>query len=141
MASTLTEKILARVAGQTRSTPGEILTCRVDLALLLDSGGPRRIWPRLKELGVGVWDPERIVLCADHFTPAVDGESAAILQLTRDFARHFQIRRFFDMRGSGMCSWLSRACWNPACLPWAGIPTPAWAALLAVSWRVLVPSR
>lgn len=101
MPRTLTEKILARAAGQPRVTPGEIVTCRVDLALLLDSGGPRRIWPRLKELGVGVWDPDRIVLCADHFTPAVDAESAAILQLTRDFARHFRIRRFFDLRGIG----------------------------------------
>jgi len=98
---TLTEKILARAAGKDRVAPGEIVTCRVDLALLLDSGGPRRIWPRLKELGVGVWDPERIVLCTDHFTPAVDAESAAILSLTRDFAREFGIRRFFDMRGIG----------------------------------------
>jgi 3-isopropylmalate/(R)-2-methylmalate dehydratase large subunit len=101
MPRTLTEKLLARAAGRSGASPGEILTCRVDLALLLDSGGPRRIWPRLNELGVGVWDPDRIVLCSDHFTPAVDAESAAILQLTRDFARHFGIRRFFDMRGIG----------------------------------------
>jgi len=98
---TLTEKILARAAGKNSVHPGEIVTCRVDLALLLDSGGPRRIWPRLRELGVGVWDPDRIVLCTDHFTPAVDSESAAILRITRDFAREFGIRRFFDMRGIG----------------------------------------
>ncbi|MEO7386389.1 MAG: 3-isopropylmalate dehydratase large subunit [Gammaproteobacteria bacterium] len=101
MPRTLTEKILARASGERRVAPGQIVTCRVDLALLLDSGGPRRIWPRLKELGVGVWDPERVVLCTDHFTPAVDAESAAILQVTRDFARHFGIRRFFDMQGIG----------------------------------------
>ncbi|MEZ5564520.1 MAG: aconitase/3-isopropylmalate dehydratase large subunit family protein [Gammaproteobacteria bacterium] len=100
-AMTLTEKILARASGRTAVQPGEILTCKVDLALLLDSGGPRRIWPRLRELGAGVWDPERIVLCSDHFTPAVDAESAAILQLTRDFAAQFGIRKFFDMRGIG----------------------------------------
>lgn len=98
---TLTEKILARAAGRTRVAPGEILTCRVDLALLLDSGGPRRIWPRLKELGAGVWNPDRVVLCSDHFTPAVDAESAAILKLTREFAAEFGIRNFFDMRGIG----------------------------------------
>ncbi|MEO8225672.1 MAG: aconitase family protein, partial [Gammaproteobacteria bacterium] len=101
MLRTLTEKILARASGGQRVSPGEIVTCRVDLALLLDSGGPRRIWPRLKELGVGVWDPDRIVLCSDHFTPAVDAESAAILKVTRDFARTFGIRRFFDMQGIG----------------------------------------
>ncbi len=101
MAATLAQKIIARAAGRASVAPGEIVTCRVDLALLLDSGGPRRIWPRLKELGAGVWDPERIVLVTDHFVPAVDAESAAILRLTRDFAREFGIRRFFDMQGIG----------------------------------------
>lgn len=98
---TLTEKIVARVAGRSRVAPGEILTCRVDLALLLDSGGPRRIWPRLKELDARVWDPDRVVLCSDHFTPAVDAESAAILKLTREFAAEFGIRNFYDMHGIG----------------------------------------
>ena len=101
MPQTLVEKIIARAAGRSGVTPGEIVTCQVDLALLLDSGGPRRIWPRLKELGVGVWDPDRIVLVSDHFVPAVDAESAAILQLTREFAETFGIRRFFDMQGIG----------------------------------------
>jgi 3-isopropylmalate/(R)-2-methylmalate dehydratase large subunit len=41
------------------------------------------------------------VLCTDHFTPAVDAESAAILKLTRDFAAGFGILNFFDMRGIG----------------------------------------
>ena len=48
-------KVAGRAAGRDDAVPGEIVTCKVDLALLLDSGGPRRIWPRLKELGVGVW--------------------------------------------------------------------------------------
>ncbi len=101
MAQTLTQKILARASGRAVVSPGEVLTCRVDLALLLDSGGPRRIWPRLKELGVGVWNPERIVLATDHFTPAVDAESAAILKLTREFAQEFGINKFHDMQGIG----------------------------------------
>jgi len=99
--ATLAQKLVARACGRHAVTPGEIVTCRVDLALLLDSGGPRRIWPRLKALGARPWDPERIVLVTDHFVPAVDAESAAILQLTRDFAREFGIRRFSDMRGIG----------------------------------------
>ncbi len=81
--------------------PGEVVTCAVDLALLLDSGGPRRIWPRLKTLGVGVWDPQKIVVVTDHFVPAVDAESAAILKLTREFVQAFDIPRFFDMQGIG----------------------------------------
>lgn len=101
MPQTLVRKIIARASGQDSVRPGEIVTCQVDLALLLDSGGPRRIWPRLKELGVGVWDPDKIVLMTDHFVPAVDAESAAILKLTREFATEFGIRNFFDMEGIG----------------------------------------
>ncbi len=101
MSRTIAQKILGRASGREDVTPGEIVTCKVDLALLLDSGGPRRIWPRLKELGVGVWDPDKIVLCTDHFTPAVDAASAAILKLTREFAADFGISRFFDMQGIG----------------------------------------
>ncbi len=101
MAQTLVQKIIARAAGQDVARCGEIVTCNVDLALLLDSGGPRRIWPRLKELGAGVWDPDKIVLMTDHFVPAVDAQSAAILKLTREFACHFGIEKFFDMKGIG----------------------------------------
>ena len=101
MPHTLTQKILAKASGQSSVAVGDIVTCNVDLCLLLDSGGPRRIWPRLKELGTGVWDPDKIVLVSDHFTPAVDAESAAILKLTRDFAATFGIERFYDMQGIG----------------------------------------
>ncbi len=101
MPATLVQKIIARAAGQNSVRTGEIVTCQVDLALLLDSGGPRRIWPRLKELGVGVWDPDKIVLMTDHFVPAVDAQSAAILKLTREFAEKFGIKNFFDMEGIG----------------------------------------
>jgi len=101
MPATLVQKIIARAAGKSAVRTGEIVTCKIDLALLLDSGGPRRIWPRLKELGVGVWDPEKIVLLTDHFVPAVDPQSAAILKLTREFAAEFGIRKFFDMQGIG----------------------------------------
>lgn len=101
MSQTLVQKIIARAAGRDQVRVGEIVTCQVDLALLLDSGGPRRIWPRLKELGVGVWDPDKIVLMTDHFVPAVDPQSAAILKLTREFAAEFGIEKFFDMEGIG----------------------------------------
>jgi 3-isopropylmalate/(R)-2-methylmalate dehydratase large subunit len=101
MSQTLVQKIIARASGRESVRTGEIVTCQVDLALLLDSGGPRRIWPRLKELGVGVWDPDKIVLMTDHFVPAVDAQSAAILKLTREFAAEFGIKNFFDMEGIG----------------------------------------
>jgi 3-isopropylmalate/(R)-2-methylmalate dehydratase large subunit len=99
MSKTLVQKIIARAAGREAVAPGEIVTAQVDLAMILDSGGPRKIWPRLKELGVGVWDPSKIVVVADHFVPPADPLSAAILKLTREFVAEYQIEHFYDMEG------------------------------------------
>jgi 3-isopropylmalate/(R)-2-methylmalate dehydratase large subunit len=96
---TLAEKIIARAAGREAVHPGEIVTCGVDLAMAHDSSGPRRWKPLLDRLGADLFDPKRIVLVSDHYVPAVDPESAALLKLTRDFAVERGIDRFFDMRG------------------------------------------
>ena len=96
---TLVEKIVARAAGRETVVPGEIVTAKVDLAMILDSGGPRKIWPRLKELGVGPWDASKVVVVADHFVPPADPRSAAILKLTREFVAEYGIEHFYDMQG------------------------------------------
>lgn len=99
MGNTLIQKIMARASGRDSVAPGEIVTCAVDLAMILDSGGPRKIWPRLDQLGVGVYDKDKVVVVADHFVPAADPQSAAILKLTRDFVKKFDITHFYDMEG------------------------------------------
>ncbi len=99
MPQTLAEKIIARAAGRESVRPGEIVTCRVDLAMMHDSGGPRRIQPILEKLNARVWDPDRIVIISDHYVPAIDAESAAILDLTRKWAAENGIARFYDMQG------------------------------------------
>jgi len=76
--STLSEKIIARAAGLESVRPGDVVTCQVDLAMMHDSGGPRRVAPVLEKLNVGVWDPDRVVVVSDHYVPAVDAESAKI---------------------------------------------------------------
>ncbi|MAG95689.1 MAG: aconitase/3-isopropylmalate dehydratase large subunit family protein [Alphaproteobacteria bacterium] len=99
MGLTLAEKIIARAAGCESVTPGEIVTCQVDLAMIHDSGGPRRVAPLLERLGVGPWDADKVVVVSDHYVPAVDAESAAILDLTRRWVAANGIRHFYDMRG------------------------------------------
>lgn len=96
---TLAQKIIAHAAGVETVAPGEIVTCKVDLAMIHDSGGPRRVQPILEKLGVGVWDPEKVVLISDHYVPAVDAESARILDLTRKFAAAQNLPHFYDMQG------------------------------------------
>ena len=99
MGQTLIQKILSRASGKPNVQIGEIITCDVDIAMILDSGGPRKIWPRLEKLGVGVYDTEKVIVIADHFVPAADPQSAAILKLTRDFVKTYGIKNFYDMEG------------------------------------------
>lgn len=100
MAMTLAEKIIAKAAGRDRVRAGEVVTARVDLAMLHDSGGPRRVEPILKRLGVGLWDKERVVLISDHYIPGDDPDGAAILKLTRAWAQKNGVT-FYD--GQGIC--------------------------------------
>ncbi len=99
MARTLAEKIIARAAGRDAVTPGDIVTCAVDLAMMHDSAGPRRVAPILESLQAKVWDAEKTVVASDHYVPAVDAESAAILDLTRKWVAGHGIPNFYDMQG------------------------------------------
>lgn len=99
MAMTLAEKLVARACGQDDVRPGEVVTCRVDLAMMHDSGGPRRVAPMLERLQAKIWDPDRVVVISDHYVPAVDAESAGILDLTRKWTKAAGISRFHDMQG------------------------------------------
>ena len=101
MAQTLAQKIVARAAGRPEVTPGEIVTCKVDLAMMHDSGGPRRVKPMLERLGAKVWDPDKVVLATDHYLPANDDESRKIIRIARDWAREAGVSRFHD--GEGIC--------------------------------------
>jgi 3-isopropylmalate/(R)-2-methylmalate dehydratase large subunit len=101
MAQTLAQKLVARAAGKAAVTPGEIVTCRVDLAMMHDSGGPRRVKPMLERLGARVWDPDKVVLATDHYLPANDEESRKIIRIARDWAKEAGVSRFHD--GEGIC--------------------------------------
>ena len=100
-AQTLAQKLVARAAGKPQVTPGEVVTCKVDLAMFHDSSGPRRLAPMLERLGAKVWDKDKIVLITDHYVPGWDEESRKILKITRDWAHANQIKNFYD--GEGIC--------------------------------------
>lgn len=101
MGTTLAEKIIARAAGRQTVREGEIVIAHVDLAMIHDSGGPRRVVPILERLGVGLWDASRVVLIADHYVPAFDEATRAIGETTRRFAASHRLAGFYD--GEGIC--------------------------------------
>lgn len=96
---TLTERILARAARKSSLSPGEEVWAAVDLAVMHDSSGPRRVGPVLERLGGHLWDPQKVVLAIDHFTPPATLTHAEIVALTRRWARDRQLPFFFDAQG------------------------------------------
>src|SRR6266478_5785285 len=99
MNQTLAQKLVARAAGRGSVTPGEIVTCKVDLAMMHDSSGPRRVKPMLEHLGAKVWDPGKVVVITDHYLPASDDESRRIIRIAREWVREAGIGHFYDAQG------------------------------------------
>src|SRR5262249_42286762 len=95
---TLAEKLVSRAAGKT-ARPGEIVTCKVDLAMVHDSSGPRRLKPMLERLGAKVWDTSKVVVITDHYLPEFDDDSRRILRIARDWVRDAGVDNFYDAQG------------------------------------------
>ena len=97
--ATLAQKLIARACGRSHVAPGEIVTCRVDLAMFHDSSGPRRLRPMLAELGAPIWDKDKVVLVIDHYVPEVDDESRRIVRIARDWAAEQRLPHVYDSQG------------------------------------------
>ena len=102
MARTITEKILARHAGVDEVHPGDIVICKVDLAMANDVtvGGAVQAF---EQIGAPrVWDRSKIALVASHFVPAKDIASARLMTTMRRFAQEHDIEHLFDVGRGGI---------------------------------------
>ncbi len=97
--TTLAQKLVARAAGRAQVVPGEVVTCRVDLAMFHDSSGPRRLQPMLAELGAQIWDKSKVVLVIDHYVPEADDESRRIVRIARSWAAEQRLPHVYDSLG------------------------------------------
>jgi 3-isopropylmalate/(R)-2-methylmalate dehydratase large subunit len=98
-ARTLAQKLIAQAAGLAHVEPGEIVNCKVDLAMFHDSSGPRRLKPMLESLGASIWDKSKVVLVMDHYVPEQDDDSRRIVRIARDWAREQQLPHVYDSIG------------------------------------------
>lgn len=98
-AQTLAQKLIAHASGVSHAPIGDIVTCKVDLAMFHDSSGPRRLKPMLERLGAQIWDRSKVVLVMDHYVPEEDDDSRAILRLARSWAREQQLPHVYDSVG------------------------------------------
>ena len=99
LGQTLAQKIIAKACNKDYVVPGEIEVAKIDLAMIHDSGGPRRVKPILDHLGVGVWSSKKIVVVSDHYVPEFNPETKAIQKLTRDWVKSNNIKAFYDQMG------------------------------------------
>ena len=96
---TLSEKIIARAAGLESVSPGDIVTCAVDVAMMHDSSGPRRAGKMLDELGVPIWDKDKLVVITDHYTNDPDPGSVEIQAITHKWVQEKELPYFLAEQG------------------------------------------
>ncbi|MBC9175776.1 aconitase/3-isopropylmalate dehydratase large subunit family protein [Pseudoroseomonas ludipueritiae] len=99
---TITQKILAAHAVGGAAPTGAIVTIRPDVVLLNDVSGPLA-FEQFDAMGAPrPFDPQRIVLVADHFAPAPDVTAAGAIAMTRDFARKHGIPHYYEPGRGGI---------------------------------------
>lgn len=94
---TMAEKILAAHAGLDEVVPGQLVECDLDLVLANDVTAPIAI-KKVAEIGVDkVFDPERVLLVPDHYTPNKDIAAAEQAKIVRDFAKAQGITHYWEV--------------------------------------------
>jgi 3-isopropylmalate/(R)-2-methylmalate dehydratase large subunit len=101
MPHTLAEKILIDHSDVEDLSPGDIVSVRCDLVLANDVSGPVAFAAMERMGATGVFDPDRVVMVADHFMPAKDVRSAELQKRLREWS-HEQGVRFFDQGRGGI---------------------------------------
>lgn len=102
MGMTITEKIIAAHSDRESVSPGEIVDCRIDLALANDITAPLSIETFEKSGASKVFDPSRIALIPDHFAPNKDIHSAIQCQMMREFAYRHDLELYFEIGRMGI---------------------------------------
>lgn len=98
MPKTIIEHILAGASGVDDVVPGQIVTCEVDLTVIIDVQFAQL---RLADV-VAVHDPDKIAIVMDHAVPAPTVRDAIHGTRARAFARQHRIDRFYDVGRHGI---------------------------------------
>ncbi len=99
MGMTMSEKILARVSGQSKVSAGDIVWVKVDIAMMHDLLGPWLVDAGFRRLGGQLFDKDKVVVVSDHCTPPATVQQADILKFTRDWARNQDLTYYYEFEG------------------------------------------
>jgi 3-isopropylmalate/(R)-2-methylmalate dehydratase large subunit len=112
---TITEKILAAHADLDEVQPGQLINCRLDIVLANDVTAPIAI-KEFAKIGIAnVFDPTKVVLVPDHYTPNKDIKSAEQAKMMREFVKAQAITHYYEIGCMGV---------EHALLPEQGVVVP-----------------
>lgn len=105
---TLTEKILAKHAGQSSVVPGDNIWIDVDVLMTHDVCGPGTIGVFKDHFGkdAKVWDRNKIVVIPDHYIFTADEKCHRNVDILREFVKEQQLPYYYDVGGEkykGVC--------------------------------------
>jgi 3-isopropylmalate/(R)-2-methylmalate dehydratase large subunit len=99
LAHTLVEKILLAHCDADDVRPGDVVTVRCDVVMANDVSGPVA-FRAMERMGASrVFDPERVVMVADHFVPAKDARSAELQRRLETWSREQGVAFYGQGRG------------------------------------------
>lgn len=96
MPATLAEKLLQAHSDEQVTGPGQIVRCRLSLVLANDITAPLAIKSFKKMGATAVFDKDKVVIVADHFTPNKDIASAEQVKVCREFAKEMGITHYYE---------------------------------------------
>jgi 3-isopropylmalate/(R)-2-methylmalate dehydratase large subunit len=96
MGMTIAEKILARKAGLSSVTPGQIVDAYPDL--VMSHTATWRSVSVMEKIGATkLYDPDRVAVVLDHIAPAKSEKNASDHARCRAFVKKYGIRKFYDV--------------------------------------------
>ena len=102
MSKTLTEKIFSK-ASNSDVAAGDLVNVKVDRLMTMDMLGPIT-FSLFEQIGSGkIWDPDRLVVAPDHGVPGHNVPDSELLKTTREFARKYNLKNYFDIGRHGIC--------------------------------------
>jgi len=101
MGQTITEKIFSEHVGK-NVYAGEIIRCAIDMVIGNDITTPISIHAFEESGATALANPDGFSIVLDHFIPAKDIASANQARISRDFAKKYALKNFFDEKDMGI---------------------------------------
>ncbi len=101
MGQTITEKIFSEHVGKAVYA-GEIIRCNIDMVIGNDITTPISIKAFEDSGATKLANPDGFSIVLDHFIPAKDIASANQARISRDFAKKYNLKNFFDEKDMGI---------------------------------------